>query len=270
MPPRLFKSLVKGRTPWFAAVLLATVLCALSSSSPVAAVNPSCVSSGGSVALSNMPSQTRCVITYGTNWNMLANLAVTPATNGQAVVLDQSNVAHVEFYSDAKCSVFVDSTDCTISSSAPTTQTTTAPTTKVTTAPTTQTTTAPTTQTTTAPTTQTTTAPTTKATTAPTTKATTAPTTKATTAPATTAPTTKATTAPTTKATSAPTTKATTAPSSGSGSSRAPTNVRAMYVWMYGDCLFNNVAAGTTYSAQCGTSEYVLRNNYFNRLMQSL
>jgi len=259
MPPRLPKSLDKGRTPWLSAVLLlAAVLSALA-----AAVDPSCVSSGSSVALSNMPSQTRCVITYGTKWNMLETLAVKPAANGQAVVLDQSNVVHVEFYSNAKCSVFVDSTDCTVSASTPTTQATTAPTTKATTAPTTKATSAPATS---APTTKATTAPTTKATTAPTTKATTAPTTKATSAPATsapttkatTAPTTKATTAPTTKATTAPTTKATTAPSSGSGSSRAPTNVRAMYVWEYGDCLFNNVAAGTTYSAQCGVSEYLL------------
>jgi len=245
--PRLFASPDKGRIPpslsSAAPLLLATILCALAAL-PATAVDPKCASTGTSISLTNMPAETKAVITYGTNWNLLSTVATKPSS--EAVVIDQANVVHVEFYSDAKCTVFLDSVNCPLDASA---------------------TSAPTTKATSAPTTKATTAPTTKATTAPTTKATSAPTTKATTAPTTAAPTTKATTAPTTKATTAPTTKATTAPTTTAtiSGSRAPRDVRGMFVWdgLPGDiasCLFNTVASSYgSYSDNCFYSSYAFR-----------
>ena len=194
MPPSLSSA---------APLLLATILCALAAL-PATAVDPKCASTGTSISLTNMPAETKAVITYGTNWNLLSTVATKPSS--EAVVIDQANVVHVEFYSDAKCTVFLDSVNCPLDASA-----------------------------------------------------TSAPTTKATTAPTTAAPTTKATTAPTTKATAAPTTTATIS------GSRAPRDVRGMFVWdgLPGDiasCLFNTVASSYgSYSDNCFYSSYAFR-----------
>ena len=229
--PRLFASPDKGRMPpslsSAAPLLLATILCALAAL-PATAVDPKCASTGTSISLTNMPAETKAVITYGTNWNLLSTVATKPSS--EAVVIDQANVVHVEFYSDAKCTVFLDSVNCPLDASA-------------------------------------TSAPTTKATTAPTTAA---PTTKATTAPTTAAPTTKATTAPTTKATTAPTTTATIS------GSRAPRDVRGMFVWdgLPGDiasCLFNTVASSYgSYSDNCFYSSYAFRLPPFSQTLSNL
>ena len=306
----------------FVAVLAAAVVVSVAAQ----ASSPACISSGTSVAMVNVPSTTMCVILYNTNWGSLGEVTATPSAGQLTLSAKSGSVAHVEFYSDSGCTVYIESADCTVASAAAAnTPAPSATTTKPPSSSSGGATSSPPTQAASGGITITVGSPSCKVSGSSVVLASSTATkciviydsnwhtllqatsvslasgqaslpaltkgtagniefysdtkctalintatcknlgTGATTAPPTNKPTTPGATTPPTKpaATSPPNTKpaATSPPGTNPPyvpGSRPPTNVRAMYVWMYGDCLFNNVAAGTTYSAQCGgTSEYV-------------
>jgi len=177
--------------------------------------SPTCVSSGSTATLTDVPSTLNCIIVYDANWNTLTT-SITTAGSGTITLQGLSKPAgNVEFYFDTACKTMIEEIGCT-SGSAPPAATSAPP------------------ATTSAPPAATSAPP----------AATSAP-------PAATTKPTKAPAAPTTPAATNP--PATSAPVS-SGSSRAPSNVRAMYVWTYGNCIFNNYPA-SQYKANCKVAE---------------
>jgi len=192
-----------------------------------------CATSGMSASVTPI-SGTRCMVLYGSGWKYLyMHTDMDGSVNTVNVNSLKAAALYAEFYRDAECSpnAYMGALDCA-AGSVPTT-----PTNKPTSSPTNKPTSSPTNKPTSSPTNKPTSTPTTKPTNPPTNPPTNAPTTRP-------------------PPTSAPVGGTAVPPTNGYNGGPPVGQMRAMYLWGLGSCLFNQVSS-SQYASRCsGQSSY--------------